>query len=235
MIKLKATPRLIFAFLIFITSLRIHANDELTKVSKIESYISYQQKVIDLISSAQKKVWLAARNLNDSEVTTALYLAKYRKVNTKVFLSQKALKRYDSQAAWLKSLAIDLSYIPEQHFNKWTLILLKDKDLFFSDYVLNGEEPLRLINFYSSKKSDLKNYYQDFFKSTNIDSQFSSSLLIPKKNKIESKHTIEKQPKIDTYRMKRSYKDRNLPRQLPELTKWQKKNIDHNKKGDTIE
>ncbi|MCX6129392.1 MAG: hypothetical protein NTX25_10070 [Proteobacteria bacterium] len=116
-----------------------------------------RHNVLDLISSSKKRVWLITDYLTDGDVVSALFLAKYRKLDVKVFLGRAKQNNYLSRLNYLKSQNIPVFTRPEHGFIAPTLIFT-DQRLYTINRDLNGLSRGGSAQLAQASPSDVKNF-----------------------------------------------------------------------------
>ncbi|SMF34561.1 hypothetical protein [Pseudobacteriovorax antillogorgiicola] len=91
---------------------------------------SLRARLLNLIGSAQKRVILVSDFLTDGDISSALYLAKYRKVNVNVLLGKRKANRYLSRVRFLNQQGISVSHRPLSLPIKAPTVLLVDNQLY---------------------------------------------------------------------------------------------------------
>ena len=83
-----------------------------------------QAHILNIIGSAQKSVVLITDFLTDGEISSALYLAKYRKIKVEVFLGSNRVNKYLSRVNFLKQQGIKVSLRPQLPLSDPSLLLV---------------------------------------------------------------------------------------------------------------
>ncbi len=96
-----------------------------------------RHNVLNLLSSGKKRIWLLTDYLTDGDIVSALFLAKYRKVDVKVFLGQSKLNSYMSRLNYLKAQNVPVFERPEHGYIAPTILLI-DQRLFTISRDLNA-------------------------------------------------------------------------------------------------
>lgn len=96
-----------------------------------------RHNVLNLLSSGKKRIWLLTDYLTDGDVVSALFLAKYRKLDVKVFLGQSHLNSYMSRLNYLKAQNVPVFERPEHGYIAPTILLI-DQRLFTINRDLNA-------------------------------------------------------------------------------------------------
>lgn len=111
--------------------------------SAIQSPDFYQlrKQLTALIGDANKEITVVSDFLTDGNIATALYLAKYRKVDVKVFLSKSKTKRYLSRYEYLTSQGVPVYFRPQNFPFKAKTLLKIDDNLYEIDRDLDILKP----------------------------------------------------------------------------------------------
>lgn len=72
-----------------------------TSGANFSKFSSLSDAVIDKISAAKQRVWLASEFMSDFDIALALYLAKFRKLDVRVMLSDARVNGFLSQYDYL--------------------------------------------------------------------------------------------------------------------------------------
>lgn len=105
-------------------------------VKQTANFDDLRHNILSLISTSQKRVWLMTDYLTDGDIVSALFLAKYRKVDVKVFLGQPRLNSYLSRLNYLKAQNIPVFTRPQHGFVAPTVLFI-DQRLFTVSRDLN--------------------------------------------------------------------------------------------------
>ena len=95
-----------------------------------KNFKSLRSKVLNLIGSSRKRVILVSDFLTDGDISSALYIAKYRKVKVNVLLNKKKANKYLSRVRFLNQQGIPVSYRPRNISIKNPTLLLVDNRLY---------------------------------------------------------------------------------------------------------
>ena len=117
----------LISFVFFTTKLRA-ASPDAPSSKTMNGYNLLRADVLNVIGGAKKRVWLSTNFLTDGEIVTALFLAKYRKIDTKVMVDASKVNHFMSRVADLKRNDIPVSVLPARFAcAKNTCILVDDK------------------------------------------------------------------------------------------------------------
>lgn len=120
-----------------------------------------RHNVLELISSSRKRVWLITDYLTDGDVVSALFLAKYRKVDVKVFLGRDKQNQYLSRLTYLKAQNIPVFIRPEHGFIAPTLVFV-DQKLYTINRDLNSLARVGQAQIAQASPTDVKNFVSWF-------------------------------------------------------------------------
>lgn len=93
-------------------------------VISFNNFKELQGRILSAMGSAKHSIYLVTDFLTDGEISSALYLAKYRKIKVKVFLSSRRLNQYLSRANFLKEQGVPLGLRPKLALKDPTLLLI---------------------------------------------------------------------------------------------------------------
>lgn len=96
-----------------------------------------RNQLLNLIGRAKQRVVMVTDFLSDGEISTALFLAKYRKLRVTVFLGEKRLNNYLSRVGYLRSQNILTLVRPSSQLFNSPSLLLVDNELFHISRDLN--------------------------------------------------------------------------------------------------
>ena len=120
-----------------------------------------RHNVLELIGSSKRRVWLITDYLTDGDVVSALFLAKYRKVDVKVFLGRTKQNQYLSRLSYLKSQNIPVFTRPEHGFIAPTLVFV-DHKLYTINRDLNSLARIGQAQISQASPADVKNFVSWF-------------------------------------------------------------------------
>jgi len=97
---------------------------------KAENFNDLRDIVTDLIGRAESRVIIYTEFLTDGEISSALFLAQYRKIQTVAFLGENSMNRYLSRLGYLKAQNIPVFVRPSQSQFREPTLLLVDRHLY---------------------------------------------------------------------------------------------------------
>ncbi len=89
----------------------VAAASDATTIS-FTTFSELRAHVLDAISGASKRIWLSTDYLTDGEIVSALYVARYRKLDVQVLLGRAKSNFYMSRLAYLKNQNIPVFLKP---------------------------------------------------------------------------------------------------------------------------
>ena len=207
-------------FLIGITPKTLFSQNLEIVTEKFSDYSSYKQHLLSAMASAKDKVWIATRSFSDGDFSTAFYLAKYKHLKTKIFLSLEKQRQHISQSTWIQIANIETQSMDEVFFKNWATILLVDQSLYFANHSLDlpiGDFDYEVVK--NTQKDTVEEFTRFLAKYKNgglkkVD-PLQQQRLFTQSDPDELKKLRSRNPK-KTSRKK-------LPSRLPQVTKWQKK------------
>jgi hypothetical protein len=120
-----------------------------------------RHNVLELIGSSKRRIWLITDYLTDGDVVSALFLAKYRKVDVKVFLGRTKQNQYLSRLSYLKQQNIPVFTRPEHGFVAPTLVFV-DQKLYTITRDLNSLARIGQAQIAQASPADVKNFVSWF-------------------------------------------------------------------------
>jgi hypothetical protein len=120
-----------------------------------------RHNVLELIGSSKRRIWLITDYLTDGDVVSALFLAKYRKVDVKVFLGRHKQNQYLSRLSYLKQQNIPVFTRPEHGFVAPTLVFV-DQKLYTINRDLNSLARIGQAQIAQASPADVKNFVSWF-------------------------------------------------------------------------
>ncbi len=86
-----------------------------------------RHNILELIGSGRKRVWLLTDYLTDGEVATALFLAKYRNLDVKVYLGREQLSSSGSRLPYLRGQGVPTYLRPRTGYTTPTLVFVDQR------------------------------------------------------------------------------------------------------------
>jgi hypothetical protein len=120
-----------------------------------------RHNVLELIGGAKRRVWLLTDYLTDGDIVSALYLAKYRKVDVKVFLGYDKQNAYLSRLSYLKAQSIPVFTRPQHGYIAPTLIFV-DQRLYTVSRDLNTLSRFGQAQIAQASPTDVRNFVNWF-------------------------------------------------------------------------
>ncbi len=110
-----------------------------------DRFSSFRYRVLELIGGAQKDVTLITEFLSDGEIVTALYLAKYRGLDIKVYLGSAKSNHPMSRLNYLNNQRIKAYLIPSDFPSQKGSLLYVDGALFTSPNDMDSRSPMKVF------------------------------------------------------------------------------------------
>lgn len=107
------------------------------------TFSDFRNHVLNLIGKAERQIILSTDFLSDGEISSALYLAKYRKVDVRVLLGRRKVNSYLSRLRYLKAQNIPVYLIPPNFAFRDATTMLVDNNLYRASVDLNSLNPKR--------------------------------------------------------------------------------------------
>lgn len=102
-----------------------------------DSFSALRHEVLDFMSAAKERIWLSTGYLTDGEIVSALFIAKFRKIDVQILLGRQNANAYMSRLNYLKRQKIAVFLQPSDFSTKTSTAILRDNDLVFIDGDLN--------------------------------------------------------------------------------------------------
>jgi hypothetical protein len=97
---------------------------------KLENFTELRHLILELIGRAESRIVLYTDFLTDGEISSALFLAQYRKIQTVTFLGEASMNRYLSRVGYLKANNIPVFVRPTQSQFREPTVILIDRQLY---------------------------------------------------------------------------------------------------------
>lgn len=97
-----------------------------SEVTVLESFPDLRQTVTDVMSSVSRRLWLVTDYLTDGDIVSALYVAKYRKIDVQVLLGRAKANAYMSRLSYLKAQNIPVFLRPDSLKLETSTVILAD-------------------------------------------------------------------------------------------------------------
>ena len=107
------------------------SQDDETRV--IEGFSDFRQEVTSILSGATQRLWIVTDYLTDGDIVSALYIAKYRKIDVAVLLGRAKANAYMSRLSYLKAQNIPVFLKPDKWKLRAQTAILADDSLFFAE------------------------------------------------------------------------------------------------------
>jgi len=114
-----------------------------------------RHNILELIGSGRKRVWLLTDYLTDGEIATALFLAKYRNLDTKVYLGREKLNASGSRLPYLRGQGVPAYLRPRTGYTTPTLLFV-DQRLYAFTRDLNAQQRLGAADIIQASPADVK-------------------------------------------------------------------------------
>ena len=197
----------------------------------LNSFSDLRHDILNVIGKATKRIHLATYYLTDGEIVTALYLAKYRKVDVKVFLGFQKANHYMSRLAYLKRQKIPAFLAPRTFPLKRNTIILIDDEVYTSDSDLDFKTLKRSFRFNrvpDTSKNKFIMAFQGSLKSP-TPAKLRPRLRVGRANPNPNRRIYRPAPTDGTYDYDRHNQPRTapagIPTRLPAKTKHQLKQM----------
>ena len=102
-----------------------------SEVTVLESFPDLRQTVTEAMSSATRRLWVVTEYLTDGDIVSALYVAKYRKIDVQVLLGKAKANAYMSRLSYLKAQNIPVFLKPDSLKLVTSTVILADDQLVY--------------------------------------------------------------------------------------------------------
>ena len=92
---------------------RAATEDGAAAIKTLDGFAAVRQEVLAAIGSATQRIWLTTPYLTDGEIASALFVAKYRKLDVQVLLGRTRANHYMSRLSYLKNQSIPVFLKPD--------------------------------------------------------------------------------------------------------------------------
>lgn len=114
-----------------------------------------RHNILELIGSGRKRVWLLTDYLSDGEIASALFLAKYRNLDVKVYLGRDSLNASGSRLPYLRGQSVPTYLRPRTGYTTPTLLFV-DSKLYGVTRDLNTLQRLGTAELIQASPADVK-------------------------------------------------------------------------------
>ncbi len=121
----------------------------------VQNFGELRNQLVELIASGRRRVWLMTDYLTDGDIVSALYLAKYRRVDVRVFLGRAKQNEYLSRLSYLRAQNIPVFVRPEHGFVTPTLLFV-DQRLYTVNRDLNVLQSQGNVSITQASPADVK-------------------------------------------------------------------------------
>lgn len=118
--------------------------------------------VMEQIASAKNRIWLVTDYLTDGDIAAGLFVARYRKIDTQVLLSQQKSQKYMSRLGNLKSNKIPVFLKPAAFEFEFPTTLLIDDRLYSLDGDLDFLSKQKVYNMVRGTTPDVYEFARQF-------------------------------------------------------------------------
>ncbi|MEY4629933.1 MAG: hypothetical protein RIQ81_53 [Pseudomonadota bacterium] len=126
------------------------------------SFSELKNSIVNKISAASQRVWLATDFLSDGDIVSALHLAQYRKVDVRVLLGRAKANSYMSRLGALKNQNIPTMLKPPGFSPTGQSAILSDNQLYFIDGDLDFMTHRRTFVMRSGTKTESEDFATAF-------------------------------------------------------------------------
>ncbi len=116
-----------------------------------------RHNILELIGSGRKRVWLLTDYLTDGEIASALFLAKYRNLDVKVYLGRDQLNSSGSRLPYLRGQGVPTYLRPRTGYTTPTLLFI-DSRLYAFNRDMNSLQRLGSAEIVQASPTDVKGF-----------------------------------------------------------------------------
>jgi hypothetical protein len=157
----------------FVFSLKPHCNiivafsllcaaEAYSETRVFKKYSDQRAALLERIASSKQRIILSTSYLTDGDVASALYLAKYRKLNVQVRLGAKQQNGYMSRMSFLRQQQINVSVDSRRDDEQYPTRLVADEKIFFYGSDLNFMTAATSFAEVLGTPEDLKSFLSQF-------------------------------------------------------------------------
>lgn len=128
----------------------------------LDAYPALRHTMMETISMARQRLWLATDFISDGDVVTGLYLAQYRKLEVRVLLGRAKANSPLSRLSYLKNQKIPVNLMPAGFKSPAPTALLADDTLYFADSDLDSYAPVRKVRVSRASPDETKKFLAQF-------------------------------------------------------------------------
>ncbi|MBP9708807.1 MAG: hypothetical protein KBD78_14305 [Oligoflexales bacterium] len=155
-----------FALRIFINltflSIVLQSNIAYSQARRFSDYAQLKQALLAELAAAKERIWIASAYMNDGDVASAIYVAKYRKLNVQVLLHPARANSYMSSLRFFKKNNIAVFLQPKSFKTPASSSWLVDKSLITVDGDLDFLAPRRSYNLNKQNGAPASLFEKDF-------------------------------------------------------------------------
>ena len=216
------------------------------KAETHDSFAALRHHILNMISGATWRIWIASEYLTDGEIVSALYIANYRKLDVKVLLGRAKARRYLSRLNYLKSQNIPVFLYPRGFNIGAASAVLADNKIAFIDGELNYQEKNRRFQVTYGTPSQMNSFVAKFTKAAgeaipavpvprpkvgragSRDSVIRSGSANPRGATVLPSGNIKRYSQDELegsyrYNSRRDSPEQGVPTKLPDSTLWEQK------------
>lgn len=134
-----------FVNLLFLTA-ALQSSIAFSQARRLSDYAQLKQALLAELASAKERIWIAGAYMNDGDVASAIYVAKYRKLNVQVLLHPARANSYMSSLRFFKRNNIAVFLQPMSFKMPAPSSWLVDQNLITVDGDLDFLAPRRSYN-----------------------------------------------------------------------------------------
>lgn len=189
-----------------------------------ESFDSYEglgHRLMGLIGSSQKRVWIKTTYLTDQHLVTGLKLAKFRGVDIRVILDSKKARYYMSRYRDLLKDGISTKITKGKWSNPTSILV--DGKIYSLSIPLNSKVTTRFITMRPAPSSSIAMFERDFssLRRTKNVRRSSPKNSVSKPVRRSSTKGAKSKQSVYTYTNKKETAPSGVQTKLPKKTKWQ--------------
>lgn len=190
-------------------------------ISSFDKFSSLRSRVLDIIGSSKSRLVIATDLLTDGHISSALYLAKYRKVKVNVLLKKSKAGSYLSRLRYLKAQGISVSDRPSDLDPDFPTVIMQDTRLYRITRDLNVLRPELGGQVLAASPKDLKAFVKVLTRVFQGSEQLVPKPLMQIKSRPSRGRGRRYRRNSEYYNYDRSApsrRPRNVPTKLPQAT-----------------
>lgn len=132
----------------------------------IQGFAELRQSILTAIGSARERIWISTQYLTDGDVVSALFVARYRKIDVSVLIGAAKANDTFSRMSFLRDHNIPVFLRPRDFYPQIPSAILTDRKLVFIDADLDYRAKYRKFSLTDVQGAGLESFVQAFAAAT---------------------------------------------------------------------